>query len=67
MLIEACYGVHFDRSILRTTCHLSWMLVAAWSCEVSVPVLRSGDHTAPPFGDNRGTQAFWAMYVEAMN
>jgi hypothetical protein len=43
------------------------MLVTAWSCEVSVPVSRSGDHTAPPFGDNRGTQAFWAMYVEAMN
>jgi hypothetical protein len=30
--------------LLRTTCHLSWMLVTAWSCEVSVPVSRSGDH-----------------------
>ena len=37
--------------LLRTTCHLSCVLVTAWSCEVSVPVSRNGDHTAPSFGD----------------
>jgi len=37
--------------LLRTSCHHSWMLVTAWSYKVSVPVSRSGDHTAPSLGD----------------
>jgi len=31
--------------------HVTFPLVTAWSCEVLVPVLRSGDHTSPAFGD----------------
>jgi hypothetical protein len=45
--LQCAAGYILAVQLLRTTCHLSWMLVIAWSQQSLVLVSHSCDHTVP--------------------